>query len=118
MWFWGNQDDSPRTHAWFRGMNRASDPYLEPSGTTDPLPDSALTLDGCLQALGAAGLSAYWVDLTRPEIGVPSVRVVVPHMRHCWNRLAPGRLYDVPVRLGWRDEPTPEQDMNPRFCPI
>jgi ribosomal protein S12 methylthiotransferase accessory factor YcaO len=118
MWFWANQDDSPRTRAWFRGMSHSSDPYLEPSGTANPLPPTELTLDGCLQALGAAGLCAYWVDLTRPEIGVPVVRVVIPSLRHSWNRLAPGRLYDVPVRLGWRREPTPEQDMNPRLCPI
>ena len=117
MWFWGNQDDSPRTRQWFRNMSRASDPYLEPAGTTD-LPASAMTFDDCLEAIAAVGLSAYWVDLTRPEIGVPVVRVVIPEMRHCWNRLAPGRLYDVPVRLGWQRDHTPEEQMNPRFCPI
>ena len=26
---------------------------------------------------------------------------------------APGRLYDVPVKLGWRDRPVPEDEVNP-----
>ena len=41
------------------------------------------------------------------------VKVVVPGMRHFWRRLAPGRLYDVPVKLGWRDQPLHESDLNP-----
>jgi ribosomal protein S12 methylthiotransferase accessory factor len=34
-------------------------------------------------------------------------------MRHFWSRLGPGRLYDVPVKMGWLDRPRREQDMNP-----
>jgi hypothetical protein len=41
------------------------------------------------------------------------VKVVVPGMRHFWVRLAPGRLYDVPVRLGWLDHALAEEDLNP-----
>jgi ribosomal protein S12 methylthiotransferase accessory factor len=33
-------------------------------------------------------------------------------MRHFWRRTAPGRLYDVPVRMGWLTEPTPEDRIN------
>jgi ribosomal protein S12 methylthiotransferase accessory factor len=37
---------------------------------------------------------------------------MVPGMRHFWRRLGPGRLYDVPVKLGWLAEPTPEDKVN------
>jgi len=33
-------------------------------------------------------------------------------MRHFYRRFAPGRLYDVPVKLGWLDRPTPENELN------
>jgi ribosomal protein S12 methylthiotransferase accessory factor len=44
---------------------------------------------------------------------VPVCKVIVPGLRHFWARFAPGRLYDVPVRLGWLDAPTPEDGLNP-----
>jgi ribosomal protein S12 methylthiotransferase accessory factor len=53
------------------------------------------------------------LDQTRPEIGMPVVKVVVPGMRHFWPRFAPGRLYHVPVQLGWLPRPTDEGDLNP-----
>jgi oxazoline/thiazoline synthase len=33
-------------------------------------------------------------------------------MRHFYKRFAPGRLYDVPVKLKLRDWPTAEEDLN------
>jgi hypothetical protein len=39
--------------------------------------------------------------------------VVVPGLRHFWARFAPGRLYGVPVRLGWRERPAAEGELNP-----
>jgi hypothetical protein len=53
------------------------------------------------------------LDQTRPDIEVPVVRVIVPGLRHFYRRLAPGRLYDVPVKLGWRDRPLAENELNP-----
>jgi len=53
------------------------------------------------------------LDQTRPDIGMPVVRVIVPGMRHFWARFAPGRLYDVPVSLGHRTHPLLEADLNP-----
>jgi ribosomal protein S12 methylthiotransferase accessory factor len=54
------------------------------------------------------------LDQTRPDIGLPVVKVIVPGLRHFWPRLAPGRLYDVPVAMGWLSEPLRERDL----CPI
>ena len=33
-------------------------------------------------------------------------------MRHFWPRFAPGRLFDVPVELGYLDQATSESDLN------
>ena len=53
------------------------------------------------------------LDQTRPDIGMPVVRVVVPGLRHFWQRFAPGRLYDVPVEMGRCDSPLAEDELNP-----
>ena len=53
------------------------------------------------------------LDQTRPDIGMPVVRVIVPGMRHFWERLAPGRLYDVPVDMGLRESALAEAELNP-----
>jgi len=58
------------------------------------------------------------LDLTRPDIGLNVVKVVVPGMRFFWQRFAPGRLYDVPVEMGWLNEPTPESGVNRTQMPF
>ncbi len=49
---------------------------------------------------------------TTHDIGLSVVKVLVPGMRHFWPRFAPGRLYDVPVELGWLDHPLTETELN------
>ncbi|GAB3113265.1 TOMM precursor leader peptide-binding protein [Streptomyces calidiresistens] len=53
------------------------------------------------------------LDQTRPDVGLPVVKVVVPGLRPFWTRFGPGRLYDVPVRLGRRSTPVRYEDLNP-----
>ena len=67
----------------------------------------------CVQIAKSKGLDFLVLDQTRPDIGVPVVRVIVPGMRHFYRRFAPGRLYDVPVKLGLRDRPLTEGELNP-----
>ncbi len=67
----------------------------------------------CVDIAQRAGLDFLVLDQTRPDIDVPVVRVIVPGMRHFYRRFAPGRLYDVPVRLGLRERPLAEEDLNP-----
>jgi ribosomal protein S12 methylthiotransferase accessory factor len=59
------------------------------------------------------GLDVLVLDQTRPDIDVAVVRVIVPGLRHFYRRFAPGRLYDVPVKLGLRDRPMSEDELNP-----
>jgi oxazoline/thiazoline synthase len=67
----------------------------------------------CVALAKEAGLDFLVLDQTRPDIEVPVVRVVVPGMRHFYRRFAPGRLYDVPIKLGLRDRPLAENELNP-----
>jgi bacteriocin biosynthesis cyclodehydratase domain-containing protein len=67
----------------------------------------------CVERARRVGLETLVLDQTRPDIGLCSVKVMVPGLRHFWPRLGPGRLYDVPVRLGWRAHPLEESALNP-----
>ncbi|WP_020174955.1 TOMM precursor leader peptide-binding protein [Methyloferula stellata] len=99
-------------------------PYLIPGGVPLVQPDLGAKfghLDtheqvaACVALTKEAGLDFLVLDQTRPDIEVPVVRVIVPHLRHFYRRFAQGRLYDVPVKLGLRDKPIQEQDLNPIF---
>ena len=76
---------------------------------TDDLKDDVVVLQKIVEK---AGMELMILDQTRADIGLPVVKVIVPEMRHMWPRFAPGRLYDVPVRLGERSEPLPEEELN------
>jgi len=115
---------SPQTIAmwrWFLVATLADHPQIVPLSREEaPRPMRVPEDDGRLAPLARCGAAAaranlpiYMVDLTRAEIGVPTVRVIVPELRSIKPRLAPGRLYEIPVRLGWRGEIRPEQEMNP-----
>jgi ribosomal protein S12 methylthiotransferase accessory factor len=67
----------------------------------------------CVRLAEARGLETLVLDQTRPDTGLHVVRVLVPGLRHFWARFAPGRLYDVPVRLGWLPAPLAESELNP-----
>jgi ribosomal protein S12 methylthiotransferase accessory factor len=53
------------------------------------------------------------LEQTRADIGLPVAKVFVPGLRHFWMRFGPGRLYDVPVALGWRAEQSTPDQLNP-----
>lgn len=109
------------TASWLRHATLADHPHLLPDAAARPvavvatprsddiLDDVRLMTDCCRRA----GLDVSLLDLTRAETGFPVVRVVVPGLRHWSAQLGPGRLYDVPLALGWRSEPIREDDMNP-----
>ncbi len=97
-------------------------PYLTPSNKPAVLAgsdskfgnlDTVEQVTACVRLAKQAGLDFLVLDQTRPDIEVPIVRVIVPGLRHFYRRFAPGRLYDVPVKLGWRDRPLPESEINP-----
>lgn len=67
----------------------------------------------CRRRIETRGMEMLVLDQTRPDIGLPVVKVIVPGLRHFWQRFAPGRLYDVPVAMGWQISPSPEECLNP-----
>lgn len=108
---------------WWQTATVANQPYLAadpgvPARTpghweyvarTDLLDDVVAVSD----LVAAKGLDLLVLDQTRPDVGMPVVKVMVPGLRHFWARYAPGRLFDVPVTLGRLAAPTPYEQLNP-----
>jgi bacteriocin biosynthesis cyclodehydratase domain-containing protein len=100
---------------------RSDDCFLRPSGSTVDHADLAWPVHedlcddvlACVEAARRRGIDVLVLDQTRPDVGLPVVRVIMSSMRHYWARLAPGRLYDVPVALGWLPAALDEEQMNP-----
>jgi oxazoline/thiazoline synthase len=67
----------------------------------------------CVAVARSRGLQTLAVDLSRPDVDLSVVKVIVPGLRHFWARFGPGRLYEVPVELGRRAHPTNEDELNP-----
>jgi ribosomal protein S12 methylthiotransferase accessory factor len=67
----------------------------------------------CVKLARERGLEVLVLDQTRPDVGLPVVKVIVPGMRHFWARFGSGRLYDVPVNMGWLKKPLTEGQLNP-----
>ncbi|MFN8074291.1 MAG: TOMM precursor leader peptide-binding protein [Kineosporiaceae bacterium] len=110
----------PSAEHFWRSAALADHPYLVPDPAASPAParvaptgDAAADALALAAALRRIGLDVLVADLTRPDLGVPVARVVVPGLRHFWPRSAPGRLYDVPVLLGWLAAAPAEADLNP-----
>ena len=119
----GHRIDDPLTRWWWRNGRVADHPYLVPApgaarrGAADyTAPDTADTredVERCRALVEARGMEFLVLDQTRPDIGMPVARVIVPGLRHFWERFAPGRLFDVPVAMGRRDSPLAEAQLNP-----
>ena len=81
-----------------------------PRDWTDDLRED---IDFCVRRVAAHGMEVLVLDQTRSDVGLPVVKVLIPGMRPFWARFAPGRLFDVPVDLGWLDGPTAEAPPQP-----
>jgi bacteriocin biosynthesis cyclodehydratase domain-containing protein len=96
-------------------------PFLVPNGRPaapivtgskfGPLDNTRKQVDACVEVARQAGLDFLVLDQTRPDVETSVVRVIVPGLRHFYRRFAPGRLYDVPVKLGLRDTPITESEL-------
>jgi ribosomal protein S12 methylthiotransferase accessory factor YcaO len=76
-------------------------------------PDLHKILKTCVDRLAALGLEIYTLNVTRPEVGFPVARVIVPGLRHWRPRFGPGRLYDAPVAMAWCPRKLKESELNP-----
>jgi oxazoline/thiazoline synthase len=110
----------------FTALRLRDHPFLTPSGNAPvqpgsgskfgPLDNTREQVIACIDVARRAGLDFLVLNQTRPDVEVPVVRVIVPGLRHFYRRFGPGRLYDVPVKLGLRDRPLQETELTP-FLP-
>lgn len=107
---------------WWKTATIENQPYLTPDQSVTPkvrsdysqiwsndLRDDVRT---CQQLVEVKGMEILILDQTRPDIGLKVVKVIVPGMRHFWRRFGSGRLYEVPVQLGWLKESLSEHQLN------
>lgn len=115
--------DDPETLHWFRTATVENQPHMTPDRTV-PLRqitelvnqysgDLFKDIQHCCSCVEAQGLEVLVLDQMRELVGLPVVKVVVPGLRHFWARYAPGRLFDVPVRMGELSKPLKEDQLNP-----
>ncbi|MBV8620624.1 MAG: TOMM precursor leader peptide-binding protein [Curvibacter sp.] len=92
------------------------DPQQRPAARTAVDPANARLdqdiADG-VRAAARLGLEVLVHDYSRPDIPLRSVKVVMPGACHIWPELANSRLYEVPVRMGWRRQALSEAELNP-----
>jgi ribosomal protein S12 methylthiotransferase accessory factor len=118
----GDPTADPETAHWLKTATVANQPYLLPAdgallnAASYPhawADDVMEDVRDCQARVEREGMEMLILDQTRPEVGLPVAKVIVPGLRHFWARLAPGRLYNVPVRLGWLPRPFAEEELNP-----
>ena len=111
--------DDPMALAWWKTGRLKDCPWLAPAEDEAAKDRNCFVSDDlreeveyCRSLAEERNLEFLVLDQTRPDIGLPVVRVIVPGMRHFWARFAPGRLYDVPVSMGFRGNPLDESQLN------
>ena len=75
--------------------------------------DLRTDIDHCVELAESRGLEVLVVDQTHSDVGLAVVKVIVPGMRPHWARFAPGRIYTVPVEMGWLSAPLRDSELNP-----
>ncbi|MBP0017716.1 MAG: TOMM precursor leader peptide-binding protein [Cyanobacteria bacterium SBLK] len=112
----------PLALEWWKTVTRERHPYLVPDEKISPKvatdypeiwsDDLREDVLNCQHIIEQQGMEMLVLDQTRPDIGLKVVKVIVPGMRHFWKRLGAGRLYDVPEKMGWLEQPLRESQLN------
>jgi bacteriocin biosynthesis cyclodehydratase domain-containing protein len=111
------------TMHWLETATLANQLYLVPDAVTAPriasdfpwqcTDDLRHDVLACQALVERHSMEMLVLDQTRQDFGLPVVKVIVPGLRHFWARYAPGRLFEVPARLGWLPRPLSEDQFNP-----
>lgn len=114
---------------WWQSATVQNHPYLLPDEMVKPKiqadyslyesyesNDLSSDVMACVQLAQAKGMETLVLDQTRPDLGLHVVKVIVPGLRHFWPRFAPGRLYEVPVQMGWLSTSLTEEQLNPQLA--
>ena len=115
-------EDSETLH-WFKNATVENQPYTVPDTNLKPVcfrdfqrkhsGDIRKDIIYCKELVEELGMEMLVLDQTRSDIGISVAKVIVPGLRHFWARYGPGRLYDVPAKMGWLKKPLKEKDLNP-----
>ncbi|OAN70685.1 hypothetical protein A8B78_04325 [Jannaschia sp. EhC01] len=73
--------------------------------------DISRDIETTVARLKSRDLEVFVADVTQPDVDLSVVKVIVPGLRHIYPEFGPGRLFDVPVTMGWRDTPIQEADI-------
>ena len=112
----------PLAIEWWKTATLAEHPYLIP----DPKLNSKILTDYhqiasndlfddvklCQKIVEEKNMQILVLDQTRPDIGLRVAKVIVPGLRHMWKRFGAGRLYEVPVEMGWLTTSLTEERLN------
>jgi ribosomal protein S12 methylthiotransferase accessory factor len=114
----------PDNKKWFSEASVDTEPYLSPSRSLPPTSlreiedwstgDLYGDIQRCVSIVAAKGMETLVVNQSRADLGIAVLKVVVPGLRHFWARFGEGRLYEMPVQMGWLPSPLPEDALNPR----
>ncbi len=116
------QHTDPLAIEWWKTATLINHPYLlgnrqitskistdYPQISSDDLLDDVQL---CQQIVEEKNMEMLVLDQTRPDIGLRVAKVIVPGMRHMWKRFGSGRLYEVPLQMGWLQESLKETQLN------
>ena len=107
--------------SWARSARLSDLPYLRPSHSIEASSiaragSPATPLETCLEMLKRVSLQVLAVNLTRDDVQVPFFRAFVPGLCYLNNRLGQSRMLQVPVKMGWLEQPLAEEHLNPICC--
>jgi oxazoline/thiazoline synthase len=115
------EDDETMT--WLKTATVANQPYMAPDDRVPPKRredyptqhsgELRADIDRCRRIVEERGMEMLVLDQTRADVGMAVAKMIVPGLRHFRARFAPGRLYDVPVQMGWLEKPLREDELNP-----
>ncbi|MGE0147332.1 MAG: YcaO-like family protein [Parvibaculaceae bacterium] len=104
----------PGLLAWCASARVDENPFLTPSRDARRAPVSTSAQSAVHPELSKTdGHDVLVAELPHEPENGHVVRVFVPGLRCIWPRFAPGRLYDVPVRLAWRERRLSQSELNP-----
>jgi oxazoline/thiazoline synthase len=89
------------------------DPALKAKNLKDFQNRENGNVETCVKLAKDRGMETFVLNQTRSDVGLAVVKVIIPGMRQFWPRFGKGRLYDIPVQMGWLKKSLNEDQLNP-----
>lgn len=93
--------------------------YLHPSADTktlktftQPSGDIKQDIENIVEQLNTLDFETLALNYSRSYLPIKTAKVFVPGLCHIWPQLANERLYALPVKLGWLQQPNTESTIN------